>query len=61
MQDLLYIRDIVPAHTLEDFRITAKLQDLLIIELDVIDDDSVVMRRTKNAVGTEGNDATIVG
>ena len=57
MHDLAHIGDVVPTYPFEGFCITTELQDLIVVELDIIEDRSILMSRPKNAVGSEGNDA----
>ena len=50
----------MPAHAFEEFRIATQLQDLIVVELDVIKKRSILISRTKNAVGSEGNETITV-
>ena len=61
MQDLVHIGNIVPAHAFEEFGINTQLQDLIVVELDVIKNRSILISRPKNAVSSKGNNTIGVG
>ena len=60
MHDLVHIGDVVPAHAFEDVRITTQLQDLIVVELDAIENRSILISRTKDAISSKGKDTISV-